>query len=307
MRIVAQNDPAGKYCPTDIPFLSTVQGSISFVRHGLFFLLPLLLVACAGPQQRRDTAEALAASAGFSRQVVDTGRFRLTLYYRVPQQAGQPLAVYVEGDGHAWKQKHRLSDDPTPMHPVSLQLAARDPGAAVLYIARPCQYLTREELRSCDKKYWSSHRYAEEVVESVNAAVDWGVLKTGAAGIYLYGYSGGGAVAALVAARRGDVRGLTTIAANLDHALWTSLHGISPLSGSLNPADETSKLRDLPQVHFAGSADRVVPVRILEAYLARYGDKKNISLQVVPGFDHHCCWADSWPELLSTARRDAAP
>lgn len=261
-------------------------------------LIAVSLTACAGPQQRRDTAQAISANAGFSRQAMDTGLFRLMLYYHVPQQRGQPLAVYIEGDGHAWKQKHQLSDDPTPMHPVGLQLATRDPGTAVLYIARPCQYLTENELRSCDKKYWSSHRYAEEVIHSVNAAVDWGVLKTGAAGIFLYGYSGGGTVAALVAARRRDVLSLTTVAANLDHALWTALHDISPLSGSLNPADETGKLKDLPQIHFAGSEDRIVPVRILDAYLARYEDSRNINPQVMPGFDHHCCWVDSWPELV---------
>jgi hypothetical protein len=44
-------------------------------------------------------------------------------------------------------------------------------------------------------------------------------------------------VASLVAARRHDVVRLVTVAGNLDHLAWTTLHGVSPLTGSLNPAD----------------------------------------------------------------------
>ena len=264
----------------------------------VLILVSALLTSCTALQDRYDTALAIAESGGLTQGSVDTGQFKLATFSRGLDQQSSALAVYIEGDGYAWKQRHYLSDDPTPIDPVALKLAAKDPSPTVLYIARPCQYLKPEALKKCNSKYWSTHRYAEEIIRSVNDAVDWGVRKSGAARVTLYGYSGGGTVAALVAARRSDVIRLISIAANLDHVLWTRLQGISPLSGSLNPADATDKLKNISQVHFAGSEDKVVPVSILESYQARYGENTNITLRIIPGFDHHCCWADSWPSLL---------
>ena len=271
-----------------------------------FILLSILLAGCGHLQDRHATALGIADSGNLIPGSLATGQFRLTIFHRGLDQKSTALAVYIEGDGYAWKRKNLLSDDPTPIDPVALKLAAKDLSSSVLYIARPCQYLSPEELKNCDPKYWSTHRFAEEVIRAVNTAVDWGARKSGTAKVYLYGYSGGGAVAALVAARRTDVARLTTIAANLDQVLWTTELGLAPLSGSLNPADATDKLQDIPQVHFAGSEDKIVPVNILEAYRARFGDNANIILRIIPGFDHHCCWADSWPNLLLKPNPDSA-
>ena len=264
------------------------------------------LTACVSLQDRRETASAIAQDGNFALFQLEAGKFRLQTYYRGQDLQGGTLAVYIEGDGQAWKQKNVLSDDPTPVDPVALKLAVQDPSVAVLYIARPCQYLGAEELKNCPPQYWSTHRYAEEVIAAINAAVDWGVNQSGAVGVSLYGYSGGGAVAALVAARRQDVVSLITIAANLDHVSWTRLQGISPLSGSLNPADMSDELKDIPQVHFAGSDDRIVPVSVLESYREHFTDKTRITLKVIPGFDHHCCWTESWPDLLLKASQEFA-
>ena len=280
---------------------------IIMIRYPGVVLLLALLMSCTGLHDRHDTARAIADSGGLVLQVLDAGPFRLTLFHRGLEHPGSAVAIYIEGDGHAWKQKHILSDDPTPIDPVALKLAAKDPAPAVLYIARPCQFLRPDDLKKCNPKYWSTHRYAEEAIRSVNAAVAWSVRKTGADKVYLYGYSGGGTVAALVAARRPDAMRLVTVAANLDHVLWTRLQGISPLTGSLNPADEIDQLQKIPQVHFAGSKDTVVPASILESYQARFGDNTNITLRIIPGYDHQCCWADSWPDLLLKADAGSKP
>jgi pimeloyl-ACP methyl ester carboxylesterase len=116
--------------------------------------------------------------------------------------------------------------------------------------------------------------------------------------VVLVGYSGGGAVAALVAARRDDVARLITVAANLDHAAWTTHHRLAPLRGSLNPADLAQRLEVLPQVHLAGAKDRVVPPAIAESYLGRMDDRSRARLVVVEGADHDCCWVAAWPDLL---------
>jgi pimeloyl-ACP methyl ester carboxylesterase len=114
----------------------------------------------------------------------------------------------------------------------------------------------------------------------------------------LFGYSGGGALAVLVAAKRNDVIRVVTIAGNLDHAAWTRAHGDAPLTGSLNPAEAADRISRIRQIHFIGRDDEIVPPAIAASYLGRVADRSNISVIEVPGADHTCCWAEKWPALL---------
>lgn len=113
----------------------------------------------------------------------------------------------------------------------------------------------------------------------------------------LVGYSGGGAVAALLAVRRSDVIRLVTVAANLDHEAWTEYHRLSPLRESLNPIDDAIQLREISQVHFVGSADIVVPPKIVHTFKKTLGHSPRVDVQTLSGFDHECCWVEAWPRL----------
>ena len=268
-----------------------VQGQSPWSPKALFLLLLLFLAACAG---RRDQAEALATSTGFQRLVFETGSFGLVGYLK---GAGPRLTVYIEGDGLAWISRTRLSDDPTPRQPLALELATRDPGPAVLYLARPCQYTNPAAGRPCPPAYWSSHRFAPEVIAAVGRALDEARRRTGASRLVLVGYSGGGAVAALTAAGREDVVALATVAAPLDHAAWTRHHRVDPLTGSLNPADSATRLSALPQIHFAGARDEIVPPAVIAAFLSREGPDASRRLYTSAEADHHCCWLRLWPQL----------
>jgi pimeloyl-ACP methyl ester carboxylesterase len=91
-------------------------------------------------------------------------------------------------------------------------------------------------------------------VDSANIALDQ--LKTRAGSVdrlILIGFSGGGALAALLAERRNDVAGLVTVAANLDLDQWVRAKNLTPLRESLDPAVDAVRLAKLPQVHFVGS------------------------------------------------------
>ena len=239
----------------------------------------------------------MAEDTGWQRQQIPAGRFTLTGYAKGLDSAGRDLVVYIESDGYAWRSRWALSPDPTPRDPQGLRLALRDSGPRVLYLARPCQF-ARDAWQGCEPIYWSSHRYGEAVVAALDQAIDEVKTRVGASAVSLLGISGGGVVAALLAARRDDVAQLTTIAANLDHAAWTEHHEVSPLTGSLNPADFAERLEQIPQRHFVGAADDVVPPIIVESYLARMTDRSKTEIIVIPGFDHDCCWIDAWPGLL---------
>jgi len=262
-------------------------------------------LGCAGRHQRldgRETAAALAATAGFSARSITAGGFVLKAFAR--SSPDTTLTVYIEGDGNSWLNRVTPSKDPTPKLPLAFMLAAADPSGNVFYLARPCQFLSPRELAACPARYWTSDRYASDVVEALSLAVDEAKRETGAKSVRLAGFSGGGTLAALLAASRNDVEGFMTLGGNLDTAAWTGLHGLTPLSGSLNPADEAGYLRGVPQTHIVGEKDAVCPRRVAESYLRRLGPDSSARLVVEPGLGHADeAWAARWPQLL----RDYAP
>jgi hypothetical protein len=264
-------------------------------------LLTILLCgACAGidPTQRRAHAQTLAHEAGWNRLTLPAGTFTLTAYTPAVQPAMPMLTIYIEGDGYAWQTPHTPSADPTPTQPMALQLALRHADSAAAYLARPCQYLDGISENVCSERYWTTARYAPEVIAATSLAIDQLKQRAGARRLTLIGYSGGGAVAALVAAGRDDVARLITLAANLDTTAWAREKHLQALAGSLNPADFWPRLQAIPQQHFAGANDRVVPPTVQRSYAARFPSGQRPAVIVVPNFDHQCCWLAQWPQLL---------
>ncbi len=243
-------------------------------------------------------AREIAERNGWEEGRIDAGLFQLTAFRRLTGEGDGLLVVYIEGDGYAWKSLNVLSEDPTPRRPRVLELAVQDPAADVAYLARPCQYLPDNEIGRCPPVLWSVSRYTGEVIDALDIAIDSLKREAGADRVRLVGVSGGGTLAALVAARRDDVVGLVTVAANLDHDLWTERHGITPLIDSRNAVDVAALIEDIPQVHFVGARDGNVTRAEIDAYVARMDDASMTQVVVVPEYDHTCCWANDWPRLL---------
>ena len=267
-------------------------------------LVALALGAWIGVNIRGDDnpwlarAQAVADESGWQEGRIDADAFQLTAFRRFDGEEGGLLVVYIEGDGHAWESLTELSSDPTPRDPRVLQMAVQDPAASVAYLARPCQYLPDNEQPYCGSMMWSLSRYASYIVAALDTAVDSLKREAGASRIRLVGVSGGGTLAALIAARRDDVVGLVTVAANLDHDLWSRRHNLSPLIDSLNAADVAVLVEDIPQVHFVGTEDTNVTRAEVDAYVARMADPALVDVVVVPGYNHTCCWVENWPGLL---------
>lgn len=263
------------------------------LRHAAFVLAALAGCASQDLALLRKQAATVATDAGWTRTLLDTGSFSLIAFTPPAQPPSSMLTVYIEGDGLAWIDSSTPSFDPTPIHPVALKLALADRHGQVAYLGRPCQYAQESERRNCRNRYWTSHRFAPEVIEATNLAINQLKARSGATHVRLVGYSGGGAVAALAAARRQDVTALVTVAGNLDHAYWTRANRITPLSGSLNPADAAAQLQHVPQRHYVGGRDRTVDASVARSYAARFGSPVP-PVTVVPEFDHQCCWEKSW-------------
>lgn len=256
----------------------------------------LLLAGCAGPRGR-ELAASLASRPGWDSVAWSAGGFTLRGFAR--HGPGADLVVYIEGDGLAYRNRRTPSPDPTPDNPLALRLALADPAPKVLYLGRPCQFTQAGE--TCSMRFWTLERYGEEVVRAMDTVLDRAKADLGATRLYLVGYSGGGALAVLLAARRDDVAALATVAGNLDHKAWTTLHKVSPLTGSLNPADYAARVRHIPQVHFVGEDDEIVPASLARDFVRRLGKAAPARVETAPGVDHACCWPTLWPELLRHA------
>lgn len=227
------------------------------------------------------SAQSLAAIS-WNRIILSNGPYILMGFAPEDLKDADTLNVFIEGDGRPG---------------VALDLAQKIGGNSV-YIGRPCQYFNLKTQNACSKEIWTSHRYSADVVDSMDRAITVLKIRYKASHVRLVGFSGGGAIASIIASKRSDVALLVTVAGNLDHKSWTDFNHSPPLSGSLNPIDFTAKLKNVPQIHLIGDKDDIVPSSVLTSYLARLKQLDNVHIYVVPGADHTCCWSVALADVL---------
>ena len=262
-------------------------------RWGVFFqaLMALLIGALiAGCQSPRQALQQLADEHGRQLQILPGQPFALAalLPNHVPP-AGR-LRVYLEGDGHAWASATQPSLDLSPRKLLVLRLAIDDPTPNA-YLARPCQFVTSP---GCRTALWTDRRFSQEVVTSLSQALDLLKQRYGNQSFELVGYSGGAALALLLAAQRDDVTQVQTLAGNLSTRLWAHIQHLTPLAGSLDPLDYPRRLAGIPQRHFSGTLDEVVPTALAQAYRERLRSGVCNRVVVVEGVSHKAGWDRVW-------------
>ena len=265
---------------------------------GVRLLGPLLLAGCTTPAERIDVE---ARSSGFARVVVQGIDFRHVVYSNGRDASGTILHVYIDGDGSPYVDRWTVAADPTPHNPLMLRLMALD-AAPAAYVGRPC-YAGLAQDPPCSPLDWTLGRFSERVVDSLMSVIERQRTATGAAGLELYGHSGGGTLAVLIARRLPEVRRVITLAGNLDPDAWADLHDYTRLTGSLNPA----RLGPLPvsveQRHFAGAHDRVMPPGLIEKAALQLGAQ---GIVVLPDASHAAGWEKKWPAILTGHSIDPA-
>ena len=265
----------------------------------LGLVLLLFISACSAypVQERMDLAQGIADKAGFTKRMIKTNSFFLTTYskFETKSNSKSVIDVYIEGDGYAWVDRYKLSKDPTPINPISLRLAAVDQRPNVLYIARPCQYIDPRIEKGCSNVYWSGSRFAPEVMKSINQVIDYFKKKQGISHVRIYGHSGGGALAVIVAGNRKDVREIGTVAANLNHKELNKIHGVTPLTDSLDAIDFVDNVKHIPQFHLIGQEDNVVLPEIITDFVNKVNAKGGFAeFEVIKDAGHECPF---WPEV----------
>lgn len=270
------------------------------------FLL-LTVTACSSsyvyPEKRLENINSLTQLHNWTGNLYHSSTFVLQTFFpneTHKNNTNKVLTVFLEGDGYAWVSTTQASTDPSPMDNIVIQMAINSSYSPKVYISRPCQFTKKYQPDKCDKKYWTHSRYSQEVVNDINQAISHFKTQSNTHEVRLIGYSGGGTIAALIAANRNDVKQLITVASNLDHQYWTELHHIDGLSGSLNPIEYSHDLEKINQIHFVGKDDKNVPVEVINSLVKNYKTNENTKVILIEGYDHTCCWKENWTYLEKT-------
>ncbi len=277
-----------------------IGASRATVSHGAAWIaiaLAWLQSGCATPQDRID---AFAAAHGWTTGILAGTDFRHVVIFNGVR--GDGLHVYIEGDGSPYLDRRTVAPDPTPRRPVMLGLMALDPAPSA-YVGRPC-YLGLARDPPCVPTDWTVDRYSERVTASIAQVIEQLRSEHGAASIEIYGHSGGGTLAVLIAHRLQGVARVVTLAGNLDTDAWTRYHGYAPLVGSLNPVRLGKLPANILQLHLAGSADRTVPAWLILDAVPLLG---NGEAEVLTEVTHTVGWNAYWAAVLEATAIPLAP
>lgn len=256
------------------------------------WLLPLGVMLLAGCQAPLTQLQELSAQHGRRVEIQQTRPFALAMSLPAIRPGTPRLRIYLEGDGHAWATASQPSLDPSPRTLLLARLAMDDPQPS-LYLARPCQFVSGP---SCIPVAWTNERFSQAALDSLDQALDRIRQQYGNRDFELIGYSGGAALALLLAAERDDIAVVQTLAGNLTPREWTRRLALSPLTGSLEPLDQPGRLAHVAQRHFVGLDDRTVPPALYTYYQTNLGPADCLEVVRLPGVSHADGWAAAWAQ-----------
>ena len=260
----------------------------------LLLLAPLLLSGCKTITYGHEPGT-IGELYGFKKVLVKGGDFWITTYQKI-ENPHKPFVFYIEGDGAAFDGKYRVSRNPTPRRQMFINLAAMDDRPNVVYVARPCQYTPMELNPRCTMQYWTNKRMSNDVVESLNDVVN---SINNSHKFSLIGYSGGGGIAILIATRNYMVKDIITIAGNLDHVAFTTLHNVKPMIGSLSPIDYAQQVKNIPQLHISGGKDDIIPPFIADKFVQK-ASSRCVKQKIYEDISHRHGWKRIWEYVYSS-------
>jgi hypothetical protein len=258
-----------------------------------YFALALCLAASQGCSAGSGGGVKTSDAEGvLNRQEITAGSFRLTTFSRI-LDTNQPITVYVEGDVRGFAPSENPGVDATQDENLGLRLAALDPSDNVVVISHPCQFNISDSV--CFDKTWKNGRLAAQVYASTNRALDYVLAVVPHPYLNLVGYSGGGAVAAILAAWRHDVISLRTIAGNLDPVVGNGrAHASVPQDDFIDPMEIAPRLALLPQEHFVGDKDVLVPPFLTENFVKAIGLSYCVRITHIAEATHKTGWEEMW-------------
>ena len=135
--------------------------------------------------------------------------------------------------------------------------------------------------KHCSKKDWTTGRFSQEIIAAATEAIK---KISNNRPIVLIGYSGGALLSGLMIEQNPQlpVKKWITIAGLLNHTKWTTDLNLLPLKNSM----DLKKPPTLPQIHFVGDKDKVIPYKLTESLV------KKEDLIIVPNATHNSGYED---------------
>ncbi len=238
-------------------------------------LLSLFLLGC----------KSIDVPTQFVHKVIHTQTFEIASWQKITKPNGI-FKFYIEGDGYAFNAYGQPTQNPTPRGTLVRKLAFGDPSPNVIYLARPCQYVTSS---MCRQKYWTTARFAPEIIQAEYEAISQIAANNP---VILIGFSGGAQVAGLVATTQNklNIKRIITIAGNLDHESWVAYHNLPYLRESMNLKNYQSQFLQIPQIHYVGSDDKVIPPHLIKQFVG-----KNAEIIQIKNATHNHGWEKIYP------------
>jgi len=263
------------------------------------FILLLFFIGCSATpsfEQRELLMLSLLEENRYKKSIFYTKYFDIFSVSSIGDCKNNQITIYIEGDGLSWITKNILSKNPTPSNPIALKLMMQDNSKCKIYLSRPCQYTNIEK---CENKFWNEARFSNDVIKAYIEILDSIKRDYKNSSFKLIGYSGGGAIATILSAKREDITFLITVAGNLDIEKWINTHNISKLNESLNPADFTKNLENLHQIHLIADDDKNISIDIFLSFKNRFENSKNVKHKIFNDFTHSKGWVENWNNIIN--------
>ena len=272
----------------------------NFMKRNLAILIFIILSACIPIRSKIvERTEFKASKQGLVPKIYETEDFKIFTLQKITDPK-ENLRIYFEGDGKVFIGRNIISPDPTPTSYFLTDLILQDQSPNIVYIARPCQYVEDDKCHQFDsEEYWTSKRFSQQALNSTNAIVD----KFSKFKLELVGYSGGAVFAQYVAAlnqkQHHNIINIRTIAGNLDINKYSEIHKAKKIESPINNQEILELLQNIPQVHFVGNEDEIIPQIVANSYLEKLPKKSCIKILEIEKANHEKGWKERWQELLA--------
>ena len=195
----------------------------------------------------------------FSYQEIQTDNYILASWKKITDTKS-PIRIYIEGDGYAFNNYGYPTNNPTPCSAFLRNIAFNDPNPNVVYLGRPCQYVSDN---NCSQTDWTTGRFSQKIIDSTTQAIK---QISGKHPIILIGYSGGALLSGIVIEQNQNlpIKKWITVAGVLNHKMWTNDLDLPPLTDSV----DLITLPNINQIHLIGDRDDTVSYKITQSIVA---------------------------------------
>ncbi len=211
---------------------------------------------------------------GFQERIVETEKMNFLTWEKEGIKSKKTLRFYLEGSGK-----------PNPDKPMALLLAEKDQSDNIIVLTRPCQYLKNKVCTNSD--IWQKERYNPEILNEMYELSLFFIKKYTPSNIEFVAYDDATPIAFYLAQKYGKAKQIISVAGVLDIRSYERQNNLDKIKNK----DFVNKsfVAATPQIHYIGSADKIVTRSMTERYITNLYNPKKISIKEVKGMTHDNC------------------